>query len=405
MDAGAAAEKVARTAYGRLVAWLSARTRDIAAAEEALAAAFLRALETWPRTGVPERPEAWLLSVARNRLNDGWRRDKVRTEAEPTLELMMQDVTEALIFPDERLKLMFVCTHPAIDEPVRTPLMLQTVLGLSAERIASAFLVKPAAMGQRLSRAKSKIRDAGIPFDVPEAGEWAHRLPALLNAIYAAYSLGWGDYAGDGDHRGLADEAMDLAQSLHGLMAATAELNGLLALMLYCEARKAARFRDGAYISLDRQDPTVWDWGMIDQANRLLNATDPRALGRFRLEALIQSVHIRRGMTGTTDWEGIAGLYAALLKVAPSLAARTGYAVALTESGQPEQGLAVLDAMDAARLADYQPWWVARAHVLTVLGDEAARAAYERAIGLSQHPAQRAFLMAKLNAPGRTGDH
>ncbi|MBW8880175.1 MAG: RNA polymerase subunit sigma-24 [Asticcacaulis sp.] len=406
MDTGAAADAAARMAYGRLVAYLSARTRDIAAAEEALAAAFLRALETWPKTGVPARPEAWLLSVARNRLNDGWRRDRVRAEAVPTLELLMEEVTEPAIFPDarfpdapfpdERLKLMFVCTHPAIDEGVRTPLMLQTVLGLSAERIASAFLVRAAAMGQRLSRAKAKIRDAGIPFEVPEPAAWPQRLPALLNAIYAAYGLGWGDYAGEDERRGLADEAIDLARTLHGLLPATAELNGLLALMLYCEARRAARFRDGAYVALDRQAPELWDWTMIDQANRLLNVIDPRALGRFRLEALIQSVHTRRAVTGDTDWTGIAGLYAVLLKVAPSLAAQAGYAVALTEAGRPDEGLGVLDGMDGERMAAYQPWWAARAHVLKRLGrrDE-ARAGYDRAMALTRQAAQRHFLTAE----------
>jgi RNA polymerase sigma-70 factor (ECF subfamily) len=398
MDARAEAEKAARMAYGRLVAYLAARTRDIAAAEEALAAAFLRALEVWPQRGVPDRPEAWLLVIARNRLKDSYRRNKVRTDAEPTLTLLMQDVENpATPFPDERLKLMFVCTHPAIDETIRTPLMLQTVLGLSAERIASSFLVKPAAMGQRLSRAKAKIRDAGIAFEVPEADEFAARLPPLLNAIYAAFGLGWADFAG-GEGRGLSDEALDLGLALHGMIALTPELNGLVALMLYCQARKAAHYVAGRYVRLGDQDFAQWDWSRIEAANRMLNAAGTkRAPGRFQLEALIQSVHVRSAVAGGSEWAGIIDLYEALLKIAPSLAARTNYAVALTEAGRAADGLAVLDGLDTMRMNDYQPWWVARGHVLKTLGrlDE-ARLSYERAIGLSQHEAQRDFLRERL---------
>lgn len=398
MDARSEAEKAARQAYGRLVAYLAARTRDIAAAEEALAAAFLRALEVWPVRGVPDRPEAWLLVIARNRLKDAWRRARVRSEAEATVELLMQERNaNEPVFPDDRLKLMFVCTHPAIDETIRTPLMLQTVLGLSAERIASSFLVKPSAMGQRLSRAKTKIRDAGIAFEVPDSDEFAARLPALLNAVYAAYGLGWVDFDG-GEGRGLADEAIDLGLALHGLVPLTPELNGLLALMLYCQARRAAHYVGGRYVRLGDQDFALWDWGRIETANRMLNAAGTkRAPGRFQLEALIQSVHVRSAVAGGSDWKGIIGLYEALLKIAPSLAARTNYAVALTEDGRAADGLAVLDGLDTARMNDYQPWWVARGHVLKTLGrPDEARKAYERAIGLSEHEAQREFLRERL---------
>lgn len=317
-----------RTAYGRLIAYLAARHRDIAACEDALSAAVQAALETWPTQGVLERPEAWLLTAARNRLNDGYRRARVRAAAEPTLVTLMDEAQDMfnrsdVVFPDERLKLMFVCTHPAIAAEVRTPLMLQTTLGLTAERIAAAFVVKPSTMAQRLSRAKAKIRDAGIAFDVPEAEDWAARLPALLDAIYAVYGLGWSDYAGeDGEARNLADEALELGFALLVLLqrlpATVPELNGLLALILYCEARMSARFKAGAYVALSDQNPARWDWSMIDKANRLLREAEPlRQFGRYQLEAAIQSVHLRRGVTGITDWAEIVVLYEGLLRRSP----------------------------------------------------------------------------------------
>ena len=394
----AAVVHAVRMAYGRLIAYLAARTRDIAACEDALSQAFASALETWPVKGVPERPEAWLLTAARNRLKDGYRRDKVRAEAMPTVMTLMDEAhSRDLPFPDERLKLMFVCAHPAIDESVRTPLMLQTVLGLASERIASVFLIKPATMAQRLSRAKAKIRDAGIAFEVPEVAELPARLTPLLAAIYAAYGLGWGDYAGDASEGSLSSEAMDLASTLHDLMPLTPELNGLLALIFYCEARKPARIRGSAYIALSDQDTSLWNWPLIHRANGLLNAAQPlRQFGRYQLEAAIQSVHIRRGVTSVTDWAEIVVLYEGLLHYAPSLASRTGYAAALTEAGRAADGLAVLDAMDGERMRDYQPFWAVRAHILARLGrKDEAHAAYERGIGLSRHNAQRDFLRGR----------
>lgn len=400
-----------RTAYGRLVAWLSARTRDIAAAEDALSAALQAALETWPERGVPDRPEAWLLTTARNRLNDAHRRARVRDAAMPTL-LTLIDEAQAVadmtpsVFPDERLKLMFVCAHPAIAAEVRTPLMLQTVLGLSAERIAGAFLVKPAAMAQRLSRAKTKIRDAGIGFEVPEPADWPARVQPLLNAVYAAYGLGWGDYAGEEVADDLSGEAIEIGFALYELLrrlpraAVTPELNGLLALMLYCEARREARYdAAGRYIALSDQDPRRWDWPMIERANALLIEVQTlQSFGRYQFEAAIQWGHLRRGLSGVTDWREIASLYEGLLHFAPSLAAQVGYAAALTEAQGAEAGLDRLDALDQTRLADYQPYWATRAHILQRLQRPEAGAAFDRAIGLSCHEGQRAFLRAKRDA-------
>src|ERR1700733_670976 len=231
-------ERVARESYGRLVAYLCAQTRDVGNAEDALSSALIAALETWPRDGVPQNPEAWLLTAARRSFIDLVRHRRVAEASEPTLALLGEesnDMTLSPEFPDERLKLLFVCAHPAIDPAMHTPLMLQTVLGLGAARIAGAFLISPTTMGQRLVRAKTKIRDAGIRFEIPDERELPERLDAVLEAIYAAFGIGWDDIAGvDQRGRDLAEEAIWLARVLLQLMPGEAEVRGLLALMLHC---------------------------------------------------------------------------------------------------------------------------------------------------------------------------
>jgi predicted RNA polymerase sigma factor len=282
-DTHRAVERVARDSYSRLVAFLTVRSRDVAAAEDALADAFHAALETWPRTGVPDRPEAWLLTAARRRLIDHARHARVHAEAMPAL-IAIADEAQALassdiVFPDERLKMLFLCAHPAIDARVRAPLMLQTVLGLDAARIASAFLVQPSAMGQRLTRAKAKIRDAGIAFELPQPAQLPPRLDAVLDAIYAAYGGGWEDMAGaDPRRKGLAAEAIDLGRLLVRLMPTEPEAQGLLALMLHSAARRdARRSASGAYVPLSEQDVARWSTAMIDEAEQSLNAAAPGA--------------------------------------------------------------------------------------------------------------------------------
>ena len=315
MDTRRAVEQAARDSYSRLVAFLAARSHDVAAAEEALADAFETALETWPQSGVPQKPEAWLLTVARRRLIDNARHVRVHTDAAPTLRAAAkeaQELASGMVFPDERLKLMFICAHPAIAAAARTPLMLQTVLGLDAARIASAFLARPTAMGQRLARAKAKIRDARIRFELPEPQELPARLDSVLEAIYAAYGSGWDDVAGaDPRRKGLAVEAIDLGRLLLRLMPAEPEAQGLLALMLYCEARRRARrSAAGSYVPLSEQDVTLWSKPMIEEADRLLVAAGQAGrIGRFQLEAAIESAHARRAASGGTDWESIALLY------------------------------------------------------------------------------------------------
>ncbi len=397
-----AIELVARESYGRLVAYLSSRTRDVASAEDALSDALVAALTAWPRDGVPQKPEAWLLTAARHSLIDRARHQQVAVASEPTLQLLREnayEVTSSAEFPDERLKLLFVCAHPAIDPAMHTPLMLQAVLGLDAARIARAFLVSPAAMGQRLVRAKTKIRDGGIPFEVPQARELPQRLDAVLEAIYAAFGLGWDDMAG-ADQRGrdLAAEAIWLARVLVQLMPGEAEVRGLLALMLHCEARRPARRGpDGGYVPLSEHDPRQWSLPFIEEAERhLAEASRHGRSGRFQLEAAIQSVHAERARTGRTEWAAIVLFYEQLIRISPTLGTRTGYSAAVAEAKGPEAGLAVLDAIDVGAVSGYQPYWAVRAHLLHRLGKaREALDAFDRAIGLTEDPAVRQFLLQK----------
>jgi RNA polymerase sigma factor (sigma-70 family) len=402
MDARHAAEAMARACYGRLVAYLSARSRDVAAAEDALGDALRAALETWPLEGVPEKPEAWLITAARRRLIDNLRREQVRDSAEETLRLITEEaVPDASVFPDERLKLLFVCAHPAIDPAARTPLMLQTVLGLDAARIASAFLVPPVAMSQRLVRAKAKIRDAGIAFEVPEPGELAGRLEAVLEAIYAAYGTGWEDMAGaDPRCGGLAAESMWLARLVVQLLPGEPEAKGLLALLLHCEARRAARrAKDGSFVPLSEQDATRWCRPMMMEAEQLLAAAAAaKRIGRFQLEAAIQSAHAERARSGRVDWAAIVQLYAGLAVIAPSIGALLGRAAAIAEMEGAESGLALIEDISPVSVATHQPYWALRGYLLRRLGRaEEAKLAYERAIGLTEDSAVRDFLHSRIS--------
>ena len=395
-------ERVARESYGRLVAYLSAHTRDVAGAEDALSEALLTALQVWPRDGLPKNPEAWLLTAARHSIIDLIRHQRVVSESEPTLLLLKDNSTEmnlATEFPDERLKLLFVCAHPAIDPTMHTPLMLQTVLGLDAARIAGAFLISAKTMGQRLVRAKTKIRDAGIQFEIPDKGELPGRLEAVLEAIYAAFGIGWDDMAGT-DQRGrdLTEEAIWLARVLLELIPDEPEARGLLALMLYCDARRAARRGpDREYIPLSDQDSKQWSFPLIDEAEQQLAAAFKYGRpGRFQLEAAIQSAHAERARSGRTDWAAISAFYQHLIRILPTPGTRTGYAAALAEANGPQAGLAVLDAIESDAVSSYQPYWAVRAHLLQQLGKTPeALNAYDRAIGLAEDPAVRKFLLKR----------
>lgn len=393
-------ERVARESYGRLIAYLSSHTRDVGSAEDALSNALVAALETWPRDGVPQNPEAWLLTTARRSFIDVVRHRQVTEAGEPTLALLREEAKDMTLspgFPDERLKLLFVCAHPAIDPAMHTPLMLQTVLGLDAARIAHAFLISPTTMGQRLVRAKTKIRDGGIRFEIPQECELPQRLDAVLEAIYAAFGIGWDDMAGvDQRGRDLAEEAIWLARVLLRLMPGEPEVHGLLALMLHCEARRASRRApDGRYVPLSEQDCQKWSLPLIQEAERHLDEASSRGrTGRFQLEAAIHSVHAERARSGGIQWNAIMMFYEQLIRVSPTLGARTGYAATVGEAKGAEAGLAALDEIDPDDISAYQPYWAVRAHLLQRLGKTPeALDAFDRAIGLTEDPSVRQFLL------------
>ena len=401
-DPRRAVEAVARSSYGRLLAYLSSETRDVAGAEDALSDALVAALTSWPKDGVPEEPDAWLLTVARHRLTDQFRRARMRAGHDDALRRVVAESAKAAEggeFPDRRAELLFVCAHPAIDPALHTPLMLQTVLGLDAARIAQAFLVSPATMGQRLVRAKRKIRDAGIPFQVPTEHELPRRLDAVLEAVYAAFGLGRDATAGaDPRGRELVDEAIWLARVLAQRMPDEPEIRGLLALMLFGDARRAAaRTSDGRYVPLSEQDPAAWSAAEIREAESELSAAARIGrTGRFQIEAAIQSVHAERAQTGRTDWDAIVVFYEHLLRAAPTLGAAIAHAAAVAEARGAADGLAFLDGLEAAAVASYQPYWAVRAHLLRTAGRaEDARDAYDRAIGLAEDPAIRRFLIER----------
>lgn len=405
-----AVELAVRTSYGRLVAVLSARSRDVAAAEDALSDALAAALAQWPHEGVPSNPEGWLVAAGHRRLSDARRRSAVRDAAADQIAyaatLVSSDQhacgTEPSVFPDRRLDLLFACAHPAVDVTVRTPLMLQVVLGLDAAVIASAFLTPPATMAQRLVRAKRKLRDAGIPFDLPPSDALASRLGAVLDAIYAAFGAGWDAVTGsDAAATALADEAIWLGRLVAEAMPDQPEARGLLALMLYCDARRDAR-RDaaGKYVPLAAQDPGTWSMEKIGEAEHTLAvAARLRSPGRYQIEAAIQSAHLAPAFGCAADPIAIAGLYDALIAFAPTVGAFVNRAAAVAEASGADAGLAACDALPANAVRSYQPWWALRAHLLARLGRPVeAHDAYERAAGLSQAPAVRAFLLAQRDA-------
>ena len=394
--AAAAAEAAARHSYGRLLAWLAWQWRDVAAAEDALAEAFATALARWPRDGVPASPDAWLLTAARRRLLVAARRQRLADD--PTLTVLWpgEDTVapDPPALPDARLRLMFVCAHPAIDPGVHSALMLQTVLGLDAARIASAFLVKPETMTKRLVRAKTKIRAAGLRFEEPPPQDWPERVASVLEAIYGAYTLHWGQ-VDDAASSELAGEAVYLAELVAAHLPDEPEALGLVALLWLCEARRAARSE--VFQPLHEQDPRRWDHPLIVRANEaLLRAAAQRAAGPYQLEAAIQAAHVHGRLEGHVPWDDIVRLHGNLLALAPSTGAHIAHAVAVAHARHARAGLALLEAIDAGTVAAHQPWWAARAHLLAMadLHEEAA-AAYGRALALTVEPRLRAWLSAR----------
>jgi predicted RNA polymerase sigma factor len=392
-------DRVARLSYGRLISFLSARSGDVGGAEDALAEAFIAALRTWPRDGIPSKPEAWLLHAARRRLIDRLRSQRTRDDNADALRAVLaeaEQLSTALAFPDERLKLLFVCAHPTIDARLHTPLMLQVVLGLDAAAIAAAFVTPPSTMGQRLSRAKARIKETRIAFEVPSGAELGPRLFAVLEAIYAAYGHGWDGVDGaDAERRDMAEEAIGLARLVADMLPEEPEALGLLALMLYCDARRMARRTPaGEYVPISEQDTRQWAAPRLEQAEQLLaRAAAFGRPGRFQLEAAVQSAHVERARGGPADWSAIAVLYEGLVQLAPTLGALVGRAAAVAEARGAAAGLKLLDAIGASAAQNYQPYWAARAHLESALGHrDAASEAYAAAIRLTEDGSVRRFL-------------
>jgi predicted RNA polymerase sigma factor len=404
-SAAHAAGLAARDSYGRLLALLSASTSDLASAEDALADAFERALRTWPAQGVPGHPDAWLLTVARNRLRDHWKSAQAQRvlpldaldalDAGPDAPADMGDVDVDAI-PDRRLELLLVCAHPAIERAVHTPLMLNTVLGFTAEQVGRAFSVPTSTMATRLVRAKKRIKAARIPFRIPDRGDLPARMTAVLEAVYGAYVIDWATTGPQA--RQLPSEALHLAEVLARLAPDDPEAHGLAALVQLSAARAPARMDpNGRFVPLADQDPSRWDLRLIDRAHEHLRAAHARGqLGRFQLEAAIQAVHCARQQAGPTDWATLLTLHRLLHAIAPSLGSGVALAAVTAEVQGPAAGLAALDALlqDAGQHARrFQPARATRAHLLDQLGrSEEAVAAYDSAIDLTHDPAERQYL-------------
>lgn len=388
-----AAEQAARDCYGRLLSYLAWQWRDIGAAQDALGDALLKALEVWPVSGVPDAPDAWLLTVAKRQLLQVARHDQVRCDPALTVLFEQEQMHEdAPLIPDARLKLMFVCAHPAIDEKVRIPLMLQTVLGLQVAEMAPALMVSPTALAQRLVRAKQKIRDAGIRFEEPEQAELPERLGYVLESIYGAFGLGLD--AIDGAEARIAelqDEAIYLCDIVCALLPNEPEAWGLLALMTFCSARKAGRFdASGHFVPLGLQDVRLWDRNAIVRADQWLwMAAKQRRPGPFQLEAAVQSAHCSRLFSGKTPWKGVDQLYQQINAHFPTHGSLVAGAIALGESGDVGSALRQLEQMDPAVTRNFQPWWVAKGYLLSLDENSSPQlrdAAYQTAIGMTVDP-------------------
>ena len=378
---------------------LAAPSRDIAAAEDALADALERALARWPDDGIPANPEGWILTVARNRLRDVWKSSAYRmTTALDEIDDVPNPLADDMpAIEDRRLELMLVCAHPAIAPNIRTPLMLQTVLGVEAAAIAVAFAVEPATMAQRLVRAKKRIRDAGIPFVLPKRDDFAERLPAVLEAVYGAYAIDW--QTPEAPIESLSAEALHLALVLAELLPDEPEVLGLAALVCLSEARRPARrTTDGGFIPLDEQDTARWDTTLIARGESLLRrAHGVGEPGRFQYEAAIQSAHCARATLGRVDGHTLQKLHRALLRLAPSLGAAVAAAAVDGEVDGPAAGLRGLDAITDPAVQRFQPAWTTRAHLLAEAGRDAdAAEAYRRAIELTSDPGVADYLSRRL---------
>jgi RNA polymerase sigma-70 factor (ECF subfamily) len=407
-----AIEAVFRREHGLIMASLVGTAGgDFDAAEDALQEAFALALERWPAEGIPDRPAAWLTTAARRRAIDRLRRGKV---LDRKLALLADessrdtgDPVDALPLEDDRLRLIFTCCHPAIDEDARVALTLRTLGGLTTEEVARAFLVPEATMAQRLVRVKKKIKDAGIPYRVPPRELLAERLEGVLAVVYLIFNEGYSATSGESlVRRELSAEAIRLGEVLAGLMPDEAEAKGLLALMLLHDARRESRVGpDGELVLLEEQDRSLWDRGQIARGSGVLDAALAlRSLpaGPYVLQAAIAALHVNARTPGATDWEEIAGLYGELFRQNPSPIIALNQAVAVAMARGPKEGLERLAALEAeGSLEHYHLFHAARADLLRREGrHEEARGSYRAALGLTSNAAERRFLERRLREVG-----
>ncbi|MFD4365954.1 RNA polymerase sigma factor [Rhodococcus sp. NPDC058521] len=399
-EAHVRAAQAARTSYGRLLALLAAPSRDILGAEDALSAAFEQALVRWPVDGVPKNPDGWLLTVARNRQRDEWKSAAQRTSVpfDPNMHtrIGLDDIDPDAV-EDRRLQLMLVCTHPAIDPTVHTPLMLDVVMGFGAKEIARVFALPAPTLAARLVRAKRRIREAGISFDIPDRSVLPSRIDAVLAAVYGAFAIDWHG-SGTEVRENFLDEAVHLAQTLAALLPGDPEVRGLAALVNLSAARVPARFDDdGVLVPLPDQDPRRWNEALIARGEAHLRAAHSRrVLGRFQLEAAIQAVHCARRTSpnDSTDWQALAELHEALQSVFPTTGGAVARAAVIAEVDSPAAGLESLDAIENSER--FQPAWATRARLLERLDCPVeARVAYDKAVSLTTDTATREYLIRR----------
>jgi RNA polymerase sigma-70 factor (ECF subfamily) len=391
-------EAVLRADGGRIIAALAARFRDLDLAEDALAEAYARAVSAWAGAP-PANPAGWLYRVATRVALDSLRRSAVRQaaalpdpEPEPTVEDLM---TAAPLIPDERLRLIFVCCHPAIHPDARAALTLRLVCGLSAQEISRAFLIAEPALLQRLTRAKRKIADAGVPFEVPGPDHWNERFDAVLSTLEIAYAHAHADGAGTGRHAGYAEEMLGITAALAAMLPTEPEVQALAAIVRFAEARRPARVDgDGMMVPLAEQDPMLWDAPLIADGRRYLAGVLTHPLRARGIQALIHAEWCARAsLADPAPWPAILTLYDALLACRDDPVTRLNRAVALAEVRGPAVALEDVDALSHAGLADYLPYHASRANLLARLGlADAARRAYDAALALAPAGAERRWL-------------
>jgi RNA polymerase sigma-70 factor (ECF subfamily) len=394
-------ERVFRDDYGRCVATLTRLLGDIGLAEEAVQDALVAALEAWPRTGVPPSPTGWIVTTARNRAIDRWRREATRGDRHAQAALLFTHEHEEVgVMPDDALRLVFTCCHPALAPAAQVALTLRLVGGLTTEEVARAFLVPEPTMAQRIVRAKAKIRDARIPYRVPEEHELPGRLRSVLAVVYLVYNEGYVATSGDHlDRVDLAREAVRLARLIVELMPDEPEAKGLLALLLLGESRRAARVAaDGSLVRLAEQDRGRWDPALVAEGQALVRACLRRGMpGPYQVQAAIAAVHADAATVEDTDWTSIVALYDQLLAVAPSDVVRLNRAVARAEVDGPAPALDDLEALGS--LDGYHLWHAARGDLLERLGRRAEAAdAFDRAALLTSNEAERRLLRDRRDA-------